>query len=135
MNRRLAFWRTLFALTVHASARFPRLVPMALVEFVDGKFYGAAIRETLARVVSEAEREAQRRSWAYGQVAMHNPNVTREQVDAIADTMPAPGAGWDCLVGGPELDFAAGEEHAATVDLQPVDIWPHSDDGRKGWLA
>ncbi|MCC6271253.1 MAG: hypothetical protein IT190_08245, partial [Microbacteriaceae bacterium] len=75
----LAFWRAAFALAVHASARFPRLVPMAVVEYVDGRFYGAAMRETLARV----EREEQRRSWAYGQVAMHNPNVTREMVDAI----------------------------------------------------
>lgn len=132
MSHRLAFWRSAFALTVHASARFPRLVPMALVDAVDRRFYDAAMRETLARV----EREEQRRSLAYGQVAMHNPNVTREMVDAIADTVPAPAAAWDALCGdGPELDADAGEEHAAMVDLHSADIWPHSGDGRKGWLA
>ena len=43
----LTFWRSLFALTVNAAARFPRLVPMALVEFVDGKFYGVCLWEML----------------------------------------------------------------------------------------
>ena len=84
MSRRLAFWRTAFAVAVHASARFPRLVPMAVVEYVDGKFYDAAMRETLARVISDAEREEQRRSWAYGQVAMHDPTITRASVSRIA---------------------------------------------------
>ena len=170
MGHRLAFWRSLFALTVHASARFPRLVPMAVVEYADRRFYDACLRETLTRSATESELEAQRRSFAFGQVAMHDPTLTRAQVDAIADTMPAPGnshchgcgrvaehgiAGWylepgpffrlwcpDCdapfdfLCGeGPELEAEAGEEHAAMVDLHSADIWPHSGDGRKGWVA
>lgn len=34
-----------------------------------------------------AEEEEQRRSFAYGNVALHNPNVTREMVDKVADEM------------------------------------------------
>ena len=136
MGHRLAFWRSLFALTVHASARFPRLVPMAVVEYADRRFYDACLRETLTRSATESELEAQRRSFAFGQVAMHDPTITRAQVDAIADTMPAPAAAWDALCGdGPELEAEAGEEHAAMVDLHSADIWPHSGDGRKGWVA
>ena len=132
----LTFWRSLFALTVHASARYPRLVPPTLVEWADRRFYAACLREALSRPPTSADAEAQRRSWAFGQVAMHDPTITRAQVDAIADTMPAAGAGWDSLVGdGPQLDADAGEEHAAMVDLHSADIWPHSGDGRKGWTA
>ena len=132
----LTFWRSLFALTVHASARYPRLVPMAVVEWADARLYRECLREALSRPPTSADAEAQRRSWAFGQVVMHNPNVTREMVDAIADTVPAPAAAWDALCGdGLELDADAGEEHAAMVDLHSADVWPHSGDGRKGWLA
>ena len=34
------------------------------------------------------EREAQRRSFAYGNVTLHNPNVTRELIDKVADEIP-----------------------------------------------
>lgn len=127
----LAFWRSAFALAVHASAGIARIV-----RATEARFYDACLREALTRPATESEREEQRRSFAYGQVAMHDPTITRAQVDAIADTMPAPGAGWDSLCGdGPQLDADAGEEHAAMVDLHSADVWPHSGDGRKGWLA
>lgn len=44
----------------------------------------------LAKTVTmtPAEQEAQRRSFAYGNVAIENPNVTRELVDTIADLIP-----------------------------------------------
>ena len=37
--------------------------------------------------MTEVEREEQRRDFAHGNVRMHNPNLTREQVDAAADAM------------------------------------------------
>jgi hypothetical protein len=37
--------------------------------------------------MTEAEKETQRRSFAYGNVHMHNPSVTRELVDEVADRM------------------------------------------------
>lgn len=37
--------------------------------------------------MTPAEREAQRRSFAYGNAALSNPNVTRELVDKVADEM------------------------------------------------
>lgn len=37
--------------------------------------------------MTDAEREEQRRSFAYGNVKLHNPNLTREQVDATADAI------------------------------------------------
>ncbi len=37
--------------------------------------------------MTPAEREEQRRSFAYGNVALDNPRVTRELVDAVADEM------------------------------------------------
>ncbi len=37
--------------------------------------------------MTPAEREEQRRSFAYGNVALSNPSVTRELVDAVADEM------------------------------------------------
>lgn len=127
----LAFWRSAFALAVHASSAVARLV-----RATEARFYDACLREALTRPATESDLEAQRRSFAFGQVAMHDPTITRAQVDAIADTMPAPGEPWDSLCGdGPQLDADAGEEHAAMVDLHSADIWPHSGDGRKGWCA
>lgn len=105
-----AFWRTIFAATIHASARFPRLVPMSLVEWVDARFYAACLTETL-------------------------DTAARDYRAATADTMPAPDGSWDSLCGeGPELDEDAGEEHAATVDLHGEDPWPSSR-VRQGWEA
>jgi hypothetical protein len=43
-----------------------------------------------------AEEEEQRRSFAYGNVALHNPDVTREMVDKVADAMkPRPSVQYD----------------------------------------
>ena len=39
------------------------------------------------RVFSPAEREAQRRSFAYGNVAFNNQLVTRSMIDQVADRM------------------------------------------------
>jgi len=39
-------------------------------------------------VVSPAEREAQRRSFAYGNSKIENDRVTREMVDKAADEKP-----------------------------------------------
>ena len=39
--------------------------------------------------MSAEEREAQRRSFAHGNAAMHNPNVTRELIDQEAEKMKA----------------------------------------------
>jgi hypothetical protein len=35
------------------------------------------------------EEEETRRSFAYGNVALHNPNITRADVDRVADEMDA----------------------------------------------
>jgi len=35
------------------------------------------------------QQEAQRRSFAFGNVSIHNPNVTRELIDQVADEMEA----------------------------------------------
>jgi hypothetical protein len=37
--------------------------------------------------MTPAEREAQRRSFAYGNCAIENPLVTRQMVDEVADRM------------------------------------------------
>ena len=37
--------------------------------------------------MSPAEREEQRRSFAHGNVALHNPEVTREVIDRAAESM------------------------------------------------
>lgn len=106
----ISFWRTLFSLAVHASARFPRLVPPVVVQWIDDGFYGACMREALTRTAADYRA-------------------------ATADTMPAPSAAWDSLCGeGPELDEDAGEEHAAMVDLHGEDPWPSSR-VRQGWEA
>lgn len=39
--------------------------------------------------MSPAEKEEQRRCWAHGNVALSNPAVTREVVDAAADELAA----------------------------------------------
>lgn len=41
-----------------------------------------------ARAMTPEEREAQRRSFVHGTVAMSNPEVTREMVDEVAEEMP-----------------------------------------------
>lgn len=43
--------------------------------------------------MTEAEREAQRRSFAYGNAALANPAVTRELVDRVAEAMRGPAVG------------------------------------------
>ncbi len=39
-----------------------------------------------ARRMTEAEREAQRRSFAYGNAKLSNPNVTRQMIDNAANS-------------------------------------------------
>ncbi|MFB3815395.1 MAG: hypothetical protein ACE14L_14920 [Terriglobales bacterium] len=39
------------------------------------------------RKVSDAEREEQRRSFAYGNTAIENPRITRQTVDREAEAM------------------------------------------------
>lgn len=46
-----------------------------------------AIEVARSYVMSDEEREAQRRSFAYGNVALHNPDVTRAMIDAAADKL------------------------------------------------
>lgn len=42
-----------------------------------------------ARPMTLEEREAQRRSFVYGNVKLHNPEITREMVDEVGDEMAA----------------------------------------------
>ncbi len=46
----------------------------------------------LARAVkmTEEQWEEQRRSFAYGNAAFENPNITREMIDEAADRIKAP---------------------------------------------
>ncbi len=46
----------------------------------------------LARAVkmTEEQREEQRRSFAFGNAAFENPNITREMIDEAADRIKAP---------------------------------------------
>lgn len=47
----------------------------------------ALLEEARNRPFSEAEREEQRRSFAFGNANIENPDVTREIVDAVAEAM------------------------------------------------
>ena len=42
-----------------------------------------------ARPMTPEERESQRRSFVYGNVKLHNPEVTREMVDEVGDELAA----------------------------------------------
>lgn len=44
------------------------------------------------RTFSESEREAQRRSFAYGNTNIENPRITRQTVDQQADKLKAQAA-------------------------------------------
>lgn len=48
-----------------------------------------AIEAARHHVMSAEEREEQRRSFAHGNVALHNPDVTREVIDKAADDLKA----------------------------------------------
>jgi hypothetical protein len=48
---------------------------------------GTPILEPMYRDMTATEREEQRRSFAFGNASMSNPNVTRAMVDAAADRM------------------------------------------------
>jgi hypothetical protein len=37
--------------------------------------------------MTDEEKEAQRRSFVYGNLAISNPSITREMVDEVADEM------------------------------------------------
>lgn len=39
--------------------------------------------------MTDAQREEQRRSFAYGNTAIENPRITREMIDCIADKIPS----------------------------------------------
>jgi hypothetical protein len=43
---------------------------------------------TKRTVMTEAQKEEQRRSWTFGNVSLSNPAVTRRMVDDAADGMP-----------------------------------------------
>ena len=45
------------------------------------------LREALRRPMTEAEKEEQARSFAYGNCAIGNPHVTREMVDEAAERL------------------------------------------------
>lgn len=45
------------------------------------------LEEARNRPFSKAEREAQRRSFAFGNANIENPDVTREVVDAAAEAL------------------------------------------------
>jgi hypothetical protein len=47
------------------------------------------IEAARTRPVSEAEREAQRRSFAYGNAKIENPNITWEMVDDALERIKA----------------------------------------------
>jgi hypothetical protein len=46
--------------------------------------------EARNRVMTPEEKEAQRRSFAYGNTKIENPRVTREMVDEAAEEIGAP---------------------------------------------
>lgn len=45
------------------------------------------IKQLSAIKMTEEEREAQRRSFAYGNAKLHNPSITRELVDEVANNL------------------------------------------------
>lgn len=60
---------------------------------------GALIEDSRDVVMTPAQREEQRRSFAYGNVTIENPSVTREDIDRAAEAMkvaPASDAGEVC---------------------------------------
>jgi hypothetical protein len=126
---KLTFWRSAFALAVHASAGIARIV-----RATEARFYDACLRETLTRPANLSDYhetgtlEAQRRSFAYGQVAMHNDTITRADVDRVADAMAEP---WACVAGDVEgHDAGTVDDH----DLHGDVLYPSSG-GARGWEA
>jgi predicted HAD superfamily Cof-like phosphohydrolase len=68
------------------------------------------LRAVSAREMTAEEKEAQRRSFAYGNVALSNPDVTRETVDKAAEAADAAEArkkDWDALYLGHTADDPA----------------------------
>jgi ribosomal protein L16 Arg81 hydroxylase len=60
------------------------------MEKLDGQYspeLTALIEWARTYVPTEAEQEEHRRSFAYGNVALHNPSITRAMVDRVADDM------------------------------------------------
>ena len=45
-------------------------------------------------VMTPEEKEEQRRSFAYGNIKIENPRITREMVDKAADEIEAPRREW-----------------------------------------
>lgn len=56
---------------------------------------GEMIEKARQYTMTSEEREAQRRSFAYGNVAIDNPNVTREHINAAASTPTPATEGWE----------------------------------------
>jgi hypothetical protein len=50
----------------------------------DGKLRELIAQARAAGPMTEAQREEQRRSFAYGNVAIENPRITRAMIDAAA---------------------------------------------------
>lgn len=124
---KLRFFRFLWERAVHHGW------PRPLMVWVERRFLDAGLREALRRSAAEYRDavEAQRRSFAYGQVAMHNPTITREMVDAVADAIPAPES-WACLAGDvPDHDAGEIDER----DLHGDVLYPSSRSNRREWIA
>lgn len=60
----------------------------ALSEWPAGPLVTKSLEQWYAEM-TPAEKEAQRRSFAYGNAALHNPNVTREMIDEEAAKLAA----------------------------------------------
>ena len=48
------------------------------------------LEEARNHIMTPAEKEEQRRSFAYGNTKIENPRITREMVDKAADELGAP---------------------------------------------
>lgn len=59
----------------------------SLYEVINGPMAAAYRARRYDFSMSEEERETQRRSFAYGNAAIENPNVTKELVDKVAEEM------------------------------------------------
>jgi hypothetical protein len=52
--------------------------------------------EAKKSVPTAREKEEQRRSFAYGNIAIENPRITREMIDKAAEELGTPGTGTSC---------------------------------------
>lgn len=76
--------------------------------------------------MTSEEREEQRRSWAYGNCAIENPNVTREMVDEVADVLrPCPKCGFYLDTPNHELGCAPFQSDVDAHHALPSDKLGH----------